>query len=512
MVTTETEMSVFGQAQEQWNVLHEAERIIEAEFERMNASPMKFVDVTLRDGLQQKDIKQGEIGPDGKPEGLSISERLDIFDLLVEAGMTEIEVGHFGNAKDQPFGRALVKHIEGKTAAGDDRYAQVKLQVLFGADGKQIEDGIKVLEGLDKDRVIVHVYNRISPGLRSFAKQQPNTPEASAQGVCDAVDIPLAAGFKYYSVSGEGAVDHNQRPEVVADYYNTVSHYLFDCGAIYVNVNLANTFGTGAKGRWDQEGLRTFDESVKSAAYNRPGCTVETSVHCHNDTGNAVSFSMAAIEAGFDKIEGTINGMGERYGNTAIVDVLVDMADTALADCENIGLEIREYEVPEDMFSMRALKGSIFAKRRLEKTVAANLHNMHRVAQKIGEIAETKRYEETGLGKRRAYDAGSGPHCEANVKYVESPIQRRLLDSYLRIAIMHAMLGRPDARAIIEVDMEVLKEITVNNHAGGGNTMRMINEDVVRAPQDEIDTHISIVEARQRLMTNYMAQDMAVAK
>ncbi len=45
------------------------------------------------------------------------------------------------------------------------------------------------------------------------------------------------------------------------------------------------------------------------------------SVHCHNDLGLAVANSLAAVENGARQIEGTINGIGERAGNTALEEV-----------------------------------------------------------------------------------------------------------------------------------------------------------------------------------------------
>ncbi len=49
---------------------------------------------------------------------------------------------------------------------------------------------------------------------------------------------------------------------------------------------------------------------------------VEISVHCHNDLGLAVANSLAAIECGASQIECTINGIGERAGNTAMEEVV----------------------------------------------------------------------------------------------------------------------------------------------------------------------------------------------
>jgi 2-isopropylmalate synthase len=45
-------------------------------------------------------------------------------------------------------------------------------------------------------------------------------------------------------------------------------------------------------------------------------------IHCHNDTGNAVANSLAAVEAGVRQIQGTINGLGERCGNANLVSII----------------------------------------------------------------------------------------------------------------------------------------------------------------------------------------------
>lgn len=47
------------------------------------------------------------------------------------------------------------------------------------------------------------------------------------------------------------------------------------------------------------------------------------SVHCHNDLGMAVANSLAAVRYGARQVEGTINGIGERAGNTALEEVIM---------------------------------------------------------------------------------------------------------------------------------------------------------------------------------------------
>lgn len=50
------------------------------------------------------------------------------------------------------------------------------------------------------------------------------------------------------------------------------------------------------------------------------------SVHCHNDLGLAVANSLAAVQAGARQVECTINGIGERAGNTSLEEVVMALA------------------------------------------------------------------------------------------------------------------------------------------------------------------------------------------
>ena len=45
-------------------------------------------------------------------------------------------------------------------------------------------------------------------------------------------------------------------------------------------------------------------------------------IHCHDDTGNAVANSLAAVEAGARQIQGTLNGLGERCGNANLITLI----------------------------------------------------------------------------------------------------------------------------------------------------------------------------------------------
>ena len=48
-------------------------------------------------------------------------------------------------------------------------------------------------------------------------------------------------------------------------------------------------------------------------------------IHCHNDTGNAVANSLAAVRAGARQVQGSLNGLGERCGNANLVTVIPNL-------------------------------------------------------------------------------------------------------------------------------------------------------------------------------------------
>ena len=87
-----------------------------------------------------------------------------------------------------------------------------------------------------------------------------------------------------------------------------------DCGATTINIP-------------DTVGYDTPEEMYDLIRYIRDNLhqkeKVHLSVHCHNDLGMAVANSLAALRAGADQVEGTINGIGERAGNAALEEVIM---------------------------------------------------------------------------------------------------------------------------------------------------------------------------------------------
>ena len=80
----------------------------------------------------------------------------------------------------------------------------------------------------------------------------------------------------------------------------------------------------------DTVGYTTPANTRNLMAYLRSACRASTmsiiSVHCHNDLGMATANTLAAIAAGARQAEVTVNGIGERAGNTALEEVVMALA------------------------------------------------------------------------------------------------------------------------------------------------------------------------------------------
>jgi len=85
-------------------------------------------------------------------------------------------------------------------------------------------------------------------------------------------------------------------------------------GATVVNIPDTNGYCLpdqyGSKIRFLKENVKNIDQAI-------------ISVHCHNDLGLATANSIAGLQNGARQVEGTINGIGERAGNTSLEEVVM---------------------------------------------------------------------------------------------------------------------------------------------------------------------------------------------
>lgn len=102
-------------------------------------------------------------------------------------------------------------------------------------------------------------------------------------------------------------------------------------------INVPDTVGYAEPEQWGQM-IAKLNDRMKNLDDK-----VLLSVHCHNDLGMATANTLAAIKNGADKVECTINGIGERAGNAALEEVV--MAIKTRGDIYNVFTDINTKEI-----------------------------------------------------------------------------------------------------------------------------------------------------------------------
>ncbi|MFH0855475.1 MAG: citramalate synthase [Candidatus Omnitrophota bacterium] len=83
----------------------------------------------------------------------------------------------------------------------------------------------------------------------------------------------------------------------------------------------------------DTNGGALTSEVLDITALAKSRIKVSLGIHCHNDAGLAVANSLAAVEAGADIVQGTINGIGERCGNADLIPIIANLKLKMSIDC-----------------------------------------------------------------------------------------------------------------------------------------------------------------------------------
>lgn len=83
----------------------------------------------------------------------------------------------------------------------------------------------------------------------------------------------------------------------------------------------------------DTNGGALPEEIAKAVKAAAQATTVPLGIHCHNDGGLAVANTLAAVRAGAAQVQGTINGLGERCGNTDLCTIIAALKIKMGVDC-----------------------------------------------------------------------------------------------------------------------------------------------------------------------------------
>lgn len=239
-------------------------------------------DTTLRDGEQ---CPGASMNFRQKMEVARQLERLGVD--VIEAGFPVISDGDFESV------HAIATEIKKCRIAGLARCVEKDIRSAAAAVAPA------------GDRACIHTFLATSPLHREF-KLNKSKEEIIAMAVAG---VKLAKSLvPHVEFSAEDA--SRTEPEYLAEVVEAV----IDAGAGVVNIP-------------DTVGYTTPDEYyalIDHLMKNVPNVDKAIiSVHCHDDLGLSVANSLSAIKAGARQVEGTINGIGERAGNTSLEEVIM---------------------------------------------------------------------------------------------------------------------------------------------------------------------------------------------
>jgi 2-isopropylmalate synthase len=255
--------------------------------------------VDLRDGNQALPIPMG------------IKEKLEMFQLLVDIGFKEIEVGFPSSSQIEfDFVRLLIE---------EDRIPDdVTIQVLVQARDELITRTFESLQGAK--RAIVHLYNSTSPLQRRvvFGLEKPdiiNIATHGAQLVKELVPtLPGTQVIMQYSPESFSSTEVDFALEIceaVVDVWQPTPEKKIILN-LPVTVEVATPNVHADQIEWFCRHLRNRETAI-------------ISLHTHNDRGTGVACTELGLLAGADRVEGTLFGNGERTGNVDIVTVALNM-------------------------------------------------------------------------------------------------------------------------------------------------------------------------------------------
>ncbi|MGD1882255.1 MAG: 2-isopropylmalate synthase [Paracoccaceae bacterium] len=237
-------------------------------------------DTTLRDGEQSPGAT------------MTHTEKLEITQLLDEMGVDIIEAG-FPIASDGDF------------AAVSEIAKQTQNAVICGLARAQIGD---------IDRCWEAVKHAKSPRIHTFIGTSPlhrAIPNLDMDQMAERIEQTVTHARNLCNNVQWSPMDAT-RTEY--DYLCRVIEIAIKSGAS--TINIPDTVGYTAP--------RESADLIGRLIADVPGAEdVVFATHCHNDLGMATANSLAAVEAGARQIECTINGLGERAGNTALEEVVM---------------------------------------------------------------------------------------------------------------------------------------------------------------------------------------------
>ncbi len=240
---------------------------------------INIFDTTLRDGQQSPG------------SAFSLEKKLEVARQLYRLNVDTIEAGFpIASKTDFDLIRVLSEELKG-----------ISICAFARATKKDIEVAAKALNGYEKGRIQIvtpvsdlHLHTRLG-------KSREQGLELIKDGLNMARDLVP-------EVSWIGEDSSRADQYYLIDAFNTAA----ECGAKIVTY--ADTVGYSLPEEMG-EAIKIIVKSLESKS--------KVGIHCHNDLGLAVANTVSAISAGAEEVQCTINGVGERAGNTPLEEIVM---------------------------------------------------------------------------------------------------------------------------------------------------------------------------------------------
>ena len=244
-------------------------------------------------------------------EPMNVERKLEMFQLLVDIGFKEIEVG-FPSASQTEFN--FVRRLIEENLIPDD----VSIQVLTQARESLIRRTIESLQGARK--ATVHVYNACAPVMRKVVLGMDE------DGIVEMAVGQTKLVKQLVAEHPETEWGFEYSPETFSDTELAFSKRVVDAvvdawGATPQNkciINLPTTVEHCTPNifadmiEWMHRNLAKRDSIILS-------------VHPHNDRGTGIAAAELALMAGAERLEGCLFGNGERTGNCDLVNIALNL-------------------------------------------------------------------------------------------------------------------------------------------------------------------------------------------
>ena len=270
---------------------------------RMHTHAPHWCSVDLRDGNQALAIP------------MSVEEKLEMFDMLVEVGFKEIEVG-FPAAADVEY--TFCRRLIDEKRIPED----VTIQILTQAREHLIRRSFEAIQGAP--RANVHLYNSTSPLQRKVTfdnASREDIKEIACKGAKLIAELAPEAG--------PTEIQLQYSPESFSD---TELDFALECCTAVMDIwkptnQRPMILNLPATVEWFTPNIHAdqIEWFCRQLGHENRREQAIISLHTHNDRGTGVAATELGLLAGADRVEGTLFGNGERTGNLDMVTVALNL-------------------------------------------------------------------------------------------------------------------------------------------------------------------------------------------